>query len=76
MFGRYSYCLYLIHLPVMWTMRSLVFDPARAPVVMGSALPAQLLFWPLAILPALALAWLSWRALEEPFQRLKRYFSY
>ena len=32
--GRYSYALYLFHLPVMRTMRDLVFDPrASAPVV-------------------------------------------
>lgn len=75
-FGRYSYCLYLIHLPVMWTMRALVFDPEQGPVVLDSWLPAQALFYPIALGPALAVAWISWRALEEPFLRLKRFFPY
>jgi peptidoglycan/LPS O-acetylase OafA/YrhL len=76
MFGRYSYCLYLIHLPVMWSVRYEVYDPTRAPTVFGSSLPAQLAFWPLAIAPALGIAWLSWRYFEEPLQRVKRFFPY
>lgn len=75
-FGRYSYCLYLIHTPVMWTMRDFVFDPNRAPLVLGSALPAQFLFWFVAVIPAFALAWASWRWFEGPFLRLKRFFPY
>lgn len=75
-FGRYSYCLYLIHLPVMWTVRQTIFDPARAPLVYGSVWPAQLLFWALVIIPALGIAWTSWRTFEMPILRLKRYFPY
>jgi peptidoglycan/LPS O-acetylase OafA/YrhL len=74
--GRYSYCLYLIHLPVMWTMKYLVFDPTRMPRLAGSAMPAQALFWVVAFIPAYALAWVSWRCLEEPLLRLKRFFPY
>lgn len=74
--GRYSYCLYLIHLPVMWTMKELVFDPTRAPRIGGSAMPGQILFWVVAFIPAYALAWLSWRWFEEPILRLKRYVPY
>lgn len=74
--GRYSYCLYLIHLPMMWTMKDLVFDPTRAPRVFDSAMPAQALFWVVAFLPAYALAWLSWRYFEEPILRLKRFVPY
>lgn len=74
--GRYSYCLYLIHLPVMWTMKDLVFDPTSAPRLFGSAMPAQALFWLVAFAPAFALAWLSWRCFEQPILRLKRFFPY
>ena len=28
-FGKYSYCLYLIHLPVMRAVREYVFDPGE-----------------------------------------------
>lgn len=76
MFGRYSYCLYLIHLPVMWAVRYTIFDPTRAPLLFGSALPAQVLFWILAVVPAVTLAWLSWIAFEQPILRLKRFFTY
>lgn len=74
--GRYSYCLYLIHLPVMWTIKDLVFDPTLAPRPLGSALPAQALFWIVVFIPAFAIAWLSWRYLEQPILRLKRFFPY
>ena len=74
MFGRYSYCLYLIHLPVMWTVRATVFDPTRAPLMFDSVWPAQLIFWGLVILPAVGLAWFSWRFFEQPILRLKRFF--
>lgn len=74
--GRYSYCLYLIHLPVLWTMKELVFDPTRAPQLMGSSLPAQVMFYAVAFVPAFALAWLSWRYFEQPILRLKRFFPY
>jgi len=74
--GRYSYCLYLIHLPVMWTMKELVFDPTRAPRLAGSAMPAQVFFWFVALAPALALASASWRWFEAPILRLKRFFPY
>ncbi len=74
--GRYSYCIYLIHLPVLWTMKDLVYDPTRAPLIWGSAMPAQALFWPVAFAPAFALAWLSWRYFEQPILRLKRFFPY
>lgn len=76
MFGRYSYCLYLIHVPVMWTVRYTVFDPTRAPLVYGSIWPTQMLFWALVIMPALGLAWVSWRTFESPILRLKRFFPY
>lgn len=74
--GGYSYCLYLIHLPIMWTMKGVVFDPTRVPLIMGSAMPAQALFWVVAFVPAYAVAWLSWRYFEQPILRLKRFFPY
>ncbi|MFN2446228.1 MAG: acyltransferase family protein [Vicinamibacterales bacterium] len=75
MFGRYSFCLYLIHLPVMWTVRYAVFEPNEL-LVSGSAVPPQLLFWGLALVPAVALAAISSRLFEQPILRLKRFFPY
>ncbi|MEW6319920.1 MAG: acyltransferase [Acidobacteriota bacterium] len=75
-FGKYSYALYLVHLPVMRMAREFVFDPRLAPAVGSSQLPAQALFYVVAGLPALALGWASWRWFEEPILRLKRHFPY
>jgi len=73
-FGKYSYCLYLIHLPVMRAVREWVFNPeetlAIAPWI------GQVLFYPVAAAPAFALAWLSWRFFEAPILRLKARFPY
>jgi peptidoglycan/LPS O-acetylase OafA/YrhL len=74
--GRYSYCLYLIHLPVMWAIRYVVFDPRQTTPVLGSMMPAQALFWIIVFVPAFCLAWLSWRCFEQPILRLKRFFPY
>jgi peptidoglycan/LPS O-acetylase OafA/YrhL len=75
-FGKYSYCMYLVHLPVSRTMQELVMDPAEAPVIMGAAWPAQLGYYVLATLPTFAIGWLSWRAFESPILRLKKRFPY
>ncbi|MBY0496937.1 MAG: acyltransferase [Cyanobacteria bacterium] len=73
-FGRYSYCLYLIHLPVMRAVREYVFNPedytAMAPWI------GQVSFYIAAATPAFALAWLSWRLFEAPILRLKARFPY
>ncbi len=74
-FGKYSYCLYLIHLPVMRVVRAFVLPPAEFAAA-GPVWAGQLLFYGAATLPALALAWLSWRWFEEPILRLKTRFPY
>ncbi|HEX8028278.1 MAG TPA: acyltransferase [Vicinamibacterales bacterium] len=73
-FGKYSYALYLLHLPVMRAVREYVFNPwefgALAPFL------AQLLFYGAAIPAAFAVAWLSWRMFEAPILSLKARFPY
>jgi peptidoglycan/LPS O-acetylase OafA/YrhL len=73
-FGKYSYCLYLIHVPVMRAVRDYVVNPwefeALAPFT------AQLVFYGAATAPAFALAWLSWHLFEAPIRRLKNWFPY
>jgi peptidoglycan/LPS O-acetylase OafA/YrhL len=74
-FGKYSYCLYLIHLPVMRTVREFVWAPEQF-ASLGSVWLGQIVFYVLATAPAFALAWLSWRVFEAPILRLKERFPY
>ena len=72
-FGKYSYCLYLIHLPVMRVMRDYVFDPGD--YAMLAPWVGQALFYVVATAPAFGLAWLSWRFFEAPILTLKKNFG-
>ena len=74
-FGKYSYCLYLIHLPVMRVIRHLVLAPEQFGAL-GSPWIGQILFYAVATLPAFGIAWLSWRLYEAPILRLKERFAY
>jgi peptidoglycan/LPS O-acetylase OafA/YrhL len=75
-FGKYSYALYLIHLPVMRAVREYVFNPAEYETLGMAPWSAQVLFYGAATPPAFALAWLSWRLFEAPILRLKSRFQY
>ncbi|HZL92769.1 MAG TPA: acyltransferase family protein, partial [Vicinamibacterales bacterium] len=75
-FGKYSYCLYLIHAPVMRAVREYVFNPEEYETLGIAPWNAQLLFYGAATAPAFALAWLSWRLFEAPILRLKARFPY
>jgi peptidoglycan/LPS O-acetylase OafA/YrhL len=73
-FGRYSYALYLFHLPISVCLRETALRPSRIPTLFGSHLPGQLLFYATGIGLSLATAWLSWRFYEGPLLSLKRFF--
>jgi peptidoglycan/LPS O-acetylase OafA/YrhL len=75
-FGKYSYCLYLIHPAVMGAVRKFVFNPADYATLAIAPWIVQGLFYALATAPAFALAWLSWRFFEAPILRLKARFPY
>ncbi len=74
-FGKYSYCLYLIHLPVMRVIRAFVLPPADF-ATMGSVWAGQLVFYVIATTAAFAVAWISWRVFEAPILSLKARFPY
>jgi peptidoglycan/LPS O-acetylase OafA/YrhL len=75
-FGKYSYCLYLIHLPVMRSVRAWVFNPDEYPELAIAPWIGQVLFYVAAAAPTFALAWLSWRLFERPILSLKSRFPY
>jgi peptidoglycan/LPS O-acetylase OafA/YrhL len=73
-FGKYSYCLYLIHLPVMRLVREYVFEPREYNYLFPTPWVTQLIFYVLAIAPAYLLARVSWAAFEGPILSLKKHF--
>ncbi|MEM1304280.1 MAG: acyltransferase [Planctomycetota bacterium] len=84
-FGLYSYGTYMLHGPARAIFRDLIYGPAGEtgggplipfPEIGGSLLLAQLAFYPPAIAISWLVGWLSWRLLEAPCLRLKRYFPY
>ena len=75
-FGKHSYGLYLIHLPVMRVVLEYVINPGEYETLGMGRWIAQLLFYTVTTAPAFALAWLSWRLFEEPILRLKTRFTY
>lgn len=72
--GKYSYCLYIVHYPLM-----VVLDLAWAHVhmapVLGSQLPAWTAYAAVLASSSFAIAWVSWRVLESPMLSLKDRFS-
>jgi peptidoglycan/LPS O-acetylase OafA/YrhL len=72
--GRYSYGLYLFHYPIAALTREKMLRPGRTPIVLGSSLPSQFLFYSVAGGAAFFAARLSWSLYEKRFLRLKRFF--
>jgi len=75
-FGKYSYCLYLIHLPIMRLVREYVFEPTEHAWLAALPWLGQVMFYVIAIAPAFLLARLSWAMFEAPILRLKEKFPY
>lgn len=75
-FGKYSYCLYLIHRPIILLVREYVFNPEDFHGLGLAPWNAQIVFYIAATAPAFALAWLSWRLFEAPILKLKTRFQY
>jgi peptidoglycan/LPS O-acetylase OafA/YrhL len=72
-FGKYSYAIYLFHLPLRALLRDTVYGPDRFLTLFGSQIPGQLLFYVAATLLTLAAALASWHLFEKHFLKLKRY---
>ncbi len=75
-FGKYSYAMYLFHLPIRAAVRDLFYGSDQFLTLFGSRLPGQLIFMIISVGITLILAWLSWHAYERYFLRLKYYFPY
>lgn len=86
-FGKYSYAIYLVHMPVRAVIRDLIFGPNyngsrfgdamfTFPKIAGSELPGQILFYIPAFAACWIVGWLSWNLYEKHFLKLKRFFPY
>ena len=86
-FGKYSYAIYLVHLPVRAVIRDLIYGPNfngsrfgdamfQFPKIGGSELPGQILFYIPAFAACWFVGWLSWNLFEKHILKLKRLFPY
>lgn len=74
-YGRYSYALYVIHVPAMSVLGHFGIYPDRLSLG-GSDLVGELLYIAIVLPIVTLLAWLSWHLLEKHFLKLKRHFVY
>lgn len=72
--GKYSYAIYLFHLPIRSFLRSLLGGPDKIPFFFGSQLPGLLAFALVSLVLTFVLAWISWHLFEKRFLALKRFF--
>lgn len=78
--GKYAYALYLFHVPIRAVIREKVYASEYFPgklkffTVLGSEIPAQFIFYAIALAASFAAAWISWQLFEQPILRLKRFF--
>lgn len=76
-YGKYSYCIYLWHMPIVHTMMFYQFlFPHRFPTLFGSQLPGQIICYAFIFASSLSMGWLSWHLIEKHFLKLKRFFPY
>jgi peptidoglycan/LPS O-acetylase OafA/YrhL len=71
--GKYSYALYVFHHPIVLLMRDFGFQVHLVPSVFGSQWPGLAVFSAIATALSFVCALLSWRFVEAPMLRLKRY---
>jgi len=71
-FGKYSYAMYLVHVPVAAGVRELFYGPNDFPSLVGSRIPGQILFYLLTTTLIFTLAFVSWHLCEKHFLRLRR----
>ena len=71
--GRYSYAIYIFHLPICVLLHDRVRDAGllAAPRIFGSAIAFQLVYTSVGLGVSVLLAAISWRVLEERMLRLK-----
>jgi len=74
--GKYSYAMYVFHVPIWAHVQPLVFPGNRVPALWGSHIAASLGLAVLCGLLAYGAAFASWHLYEKHFLELKRCFAY
>lgn len=74
-FGKYSYAMYLFHLPIRAVIRDTVFGKDLKWIA-NSQIGMQIVFTGVSIAATFGLAWLSWNLFEKRFLALKKYVEY
>jgi len=72
--GKYSYCLYVVHFPLM-TVMDVAWMHVHIPPMFGSQLPSWTAYGAVLAALSLGVAWVSWRVLEAPMLAMKDRFS-
>ena len=88
-FGKYSYAIYLTHMPVRALIRDIVYAPNprgagvrfadamfHFPKIGESELLGQILFFIPSFAACWLVGWLSWNLFEKHFLKLKKFFPY
>lgn len=76
MLGRYSYGMYLLHVPVSVLVERAGITPKVIAPVMGSMLPGQLAFTITVTAASIVVGAASWHLFESRVLSLKRHFAY
>ncbi len=73
-FGKYSYGMYVLHLPLVVALERLGFGISAFPRVANSDVPGAIAYSLIAITLTTLLAFASWHLYEKQFLKLKRFF--
>ncbi len=74
-FGKYSFAIYLVHLPLSALVRDTLYHPDQFLTLWGSKLPGQMLFYVGTASLVFIIAFASWHLWEKHFLRLKKSFT-
>jgi peptidoglycan/LPS O-acetylase OafA/YrhL len=72
--GRYSYAMYVVHMPLVAAAERLDFTWRSFPAAGGSALPGYLGYVVVLGVASMGLAFVSWHVLEKHCLALRRFF--
>ncbi|MGD1277896.1 MAG: acyltransferase [Tepidisphaeraceae bacterium] len=75
-FGKYSYGLYVLHIPLVYILFDRIFKARVAPESFRHPWAAGFAYLAMAISISLVAAIASWHLYESQFLKLKRYFEY